>query len=146
MNPVTVTVLGTPAPQGSKKSLGNGRMVESSKRVKPWRQSVAYAAQALQVEPTTAAVRVEIDFKFFRPLSHMRTGKNYDQVKASAPLWPVSRAVGDLDKLCRATFDGLVDSGVIADDSQIVELVATKTYLDPHTLKIGAIIQIEEIQ
>ena len=31
-------VLGLPAPQGSKRHVGEGRMVESSKRVKPWRR------------------------------------------------------------------------------------------------------------
>ena len=37
------SVLGLPAPQGSKTHIGNGRMVESSKRVKPWRRQVAAA-------------------------------------------------------------------------------------------------------
>jgi len=120
-------------------------MVESSKRVKPWRQSVAYAVQGRNVEGTTAAVRVDIDFKFRRPRAHLGQGKNYDRVKASAPAFPVSRAVGDLDKLCRATFDGLVDGGIIADDSQIVELHTAKTYLGPHELTVGAIVRIEEI-
>ena len=36
-------VFGLPAPQGSKRHVGEGRMVESSKRVKPWRRQVAAA-------------------------------------------------------------------------------------------------------
>lgn len=35
-------VFGLPAPQGSKRHVGEGRMVESSKRVKPWRRQVAW--------------------------------------------------------------------------------------------------------
>lgn len=46
---ITITVIGTPAPQGSKKFVGvkNGRgiLVESSKAVKPWRQAVVWAAR-----------------------------------------------------------------------------------------------------
>ena len=41
---LTITVHGTPAPQGSKRHVGNGVMVESSKKVKPWRQDVKHAA------------------------------------------------------------------------------------------------------
>ena len=41
-------VIGTPAAQGSKRHLGNGVLVEQSKNVTPWRNTVAAAAhQAL---------------------------------------------------------------------------------------------------
>ena len=44
-----IIVRGDPAPQGSKKFVGmaggRGLMVESSKRVKPWRQDVVAAAR-----------------------------------------------------------------------------------------------------
>ena len=39
MTPITLTVRGLPAPQGSKRHIGRGVMVESSKRVKPWRDA-----------------------------------------------------------------------------------------------------------
>ena len=42
---VSFAVLGTPGPQGSKKHVGGGRMVESSKKVKPWRKAVYEAAR-----------------------------------------------------------------------------------------------------
>ena len=48
------TVNGLPAPQGSHKHVGGGRMVESSKKVKPWRQDVKAAAEALGNTPTVA--------------------------------------------------------------------------------------------
>ena len=41
-------VIGTePAPQGSKRYLGNGRFVEASKKLEPWRRAVAEAVEAM---------------------------------------------------------------------------------------------------
>ena len=37
-------VVGDPAPQGSKKHVGNGRFIESSKKLAPWRAAVADSA------------------------------------------------------------------------------------------------------
>ena len=37
MNDVSFNVIGIPGAQGSKRHVGNGVMVESSKKVKPWR-------------------------------------------------------------------------------------------------------------
>ena len=47
---LTVIVYGTPAPQGSKRHVGHGRMIEQSKRVKPWRNDVKAAAETAIVE------------------------------------------------------------------------------------------------
>ena len=41
---ITITAYGLPAPQGSKRHVGRGVMVESSKHVKPWREAVKTAA------------------------------------------------------------------------------------------------------
>lgn len=41
---IEITVHGLPAPQGSKRHVGRGVMVESSKNVKPWRSAVVWAA------------------------------------------------------------------------------------------------------
>jgi Holliday junction resolvase RusA-like endonuclease len=38
----------------------------------------------------------------------------------------------DLDKLTRAVFDSLTQSGVIKDDSYVVDLIARKNYNDLH--------------
>src|SRR3546814_14230461 len=43
---VTLTVHGSPAPQCSKRHVGRGRMIESSQKVKPWRQDVQAATEA----------------------------------------------------------------------------------------------------
>jgi crossover junction endodeoxyribonuclease RusA len=45
MEGVAFTVRGLPAPQGSKRHVGGGRMVESSANVKPWRADVRAAAE-----------------------------------------------------------------------------------------------------
>ena len=42
---VTFFAEGTSRPQGSKRALGNGRMIEASRHLKPWRQTVRFTAQ-----------------------------------------------------------------------------------------------------
>lgn len=111
--PVSVFVAGSPAPQGSKKYLGNGIMVESSKAVKPWRVDVAWAVRAHFPTPLDGAVRLELEFVMPRPKS---------APKKSTPA-AVKRP--DLDKLARAVLDAITGV-VVADDSQVVELVASK--------------------
>ena len=77
MNEIFNTVIGIPAPQGSKRHVGNGIMIENSKRVKPWRQNVKEAALIhYDGEVIDQAVEVEIIFSFARPKSHYGTGKN----------------------------------------------------------------------
>lgn len=50
------SVLGLPAPQGSKTHVGEGRMVESSKRVKPWH---AYKHYATTDHPVGAQITIQ---------------------------------------------------------------------------------------
>jgi crossover junction endodeoxyribonuclease RusA len=117
-----IRVFGDPAPQGSK-NVYNGRVVESNaKRLKPWRAAVVAACQNLQSEEPSlllGPVRVEVDFYLRRPASVKLS-------KRSLPIVPP-----DLDKLVRGVGDSLTQSGVIyQDDSQIVQLIATKQYAD----------------
>lgn len=125
---VNLRVYGLPAPQGSKRHVGNGRMVESSKKVKPWRQDVAAAALAAYTGPLIEGpVSVSVVFLFPRPKGHY--GKR--GLKPSAPQWLTSQGAGDLDKLARATLDGLsagAGGTLIKDDSQVVSLIASKRY------------------
>lgn len=111
---------GTPAPQGSKRHVGHGRMVESSKSLPAWRDTVAWAArQAMGHRPTILTpVGVVIEFRFPMPKSARRTDR--EMGKVPRPRKP------DVDKLSRAILDALTDAGVIADDSQVVVLTATK--------------------
>ncbi len=121
---VSFVVRGLPAPQGSKRHVGKGIMVESSKRVKPWRENVAReAAAAWGGRPLHAGpVAVEYVFIASRPARlRLKPPKNPKRAGPPKPReWPTSRQVGDLEKLIRAVNDALTGV-VLVDDSQIVE-------------------------
>jgi crossover junction endodeoxyribonuclease RusA len=131
-----IRVNGIPAPQGSKRHVGGGRMVESSRAVGPWREAVRAETQlaidqwasAGQCRGPQAAyetpVDVQIQFWLPRPRSHY--GKR--GLLPSAPERPGKRPDGD--KLTRAVWDGLVAGGAIADDSLIVDWGGHKDYAD----------------
>lgn len=136
---LTIHVVGTPAPQGSKRAfVVNGRavMAESSKKVKPWRQDVVAAVkEVLAVEDWWAIppgpVRVDITFFLPRPRYHFRTGKHANELKPNAPTWCDKKP--DKDKLERATCDALTTAGVIRDDAQIASGLVEKRYADAAT-------------
>ena len=117
----TFSVVGKPAPQGSKDQFGR----ESCKRVAPWRADVKY--QALIARPDdwdkAAPMSISIVFKFDRPQLHYR--KN-GELKPLAPEYPVGR-IGDVDKLCRSVLDALTDASY-NDDAQVVCLHAQRRY------------------
>ena len=129
---VKFRVCGLPAAQGSKRYVGNGIMVESSKKLRPWRTDVQLAAErAYSGDVISVPVHVNVDFFFARPKSHYRTGKYSDLLKADAPLYASTHRLGDLDKLLRSTIDALsfVTGGcVIRDDCLVVSLSSTKRY------------------
>jgi crossover junction endodeoxyribonuclease RusA len=112
---ITFTVPGKAAPQGSKRHVGGGRMVESSRELGPWRERVAIAASAAMAgrPMPLGAVVVALNFVLPRPVS---TPKRVTPAAVKRP---------DLDKLARAILDAITDV-VIADDSQVVRLTATK--------------------
>ena len=115
---ITFTVPGKAASQGSKRHVGGGRMIESSKDLGPWRERVALVASAAMSGPLlTGAVAVELAFVLPRPVS---TPKRVTPPAIRRP---------DLDKLTRAIFDAITNV-VIADDSQVVALLATKRLAD----------------
>ena len=130
---VELRIYGRPAPQGSKRSLGNGVMIESSKRVKPWRQDVKLDSRdQYKGQPIAGPVSVEITFYLPRPQAHYRTGKFAGQLKPTAPTHSTSCAQGDIDKLVRSTLDGLSAKAggcVIQDDSLVVRLSCEKRYV-----------------
>jgi crossover junction endodeoxyribonuclease RusA len=124
-------VTGTPKPQGSKRHVGNGVMIESAGQpLKTWREDVKHAAAdqlaRSGVEQISAPVMVAVTFALKRPASHYRTGKNAALLRESAPLYPAVKP--DIDKLARSTLDALTSSGLISDDSRIVALFARKQY------------------
>jgi crossover junction endodeoxyribonuclease RusA len=123
---ITIEVRGLPAPQGSKRHVGNGVMVESSRAVGPWREAVRAETQRKVSKPLAGPVYVEITFGLPRPKGHYGTGKNAGKLRDSAPWFPQGRP--DLDKLARSVLDGLTAGGAWADDAQVVCLTARKIY------------------
>jgi len=124
-------VHGPAAPQGSKRHVGNGVMLESSKRLRPWRQDVRFAA--LEKRPPdwdmTKPMRIGLVFWFARPASHYGTKNGITYLKANAPVQPVSARLGDIDKLSRAVLDALTGVAYL-DDRQVTWLEASKFYID----------------
>lgn len=118
---IRLIVIGKPAPQGSKRHLGNGIMVEQSKNVKPWREAVR--SEAVRVmdgqPPIMTGVRVDMVFTAARPKHHYRTGANAHLLRDNAP--PRPAVAPDLSKLARSTEDALTDAGVWRDDCLVVE-------------------------
>jgi Holliday junction resolvase RusA-like endonuclease len=123
-----VFVAGKPAPQGSKRHVGRGILVESSKAVKPWREDIrqamltAYGDQPKMPGPLAVTIRFVVD----RPKGHYRTGRNAHLLRDAAPILPTGKP--DVDKLARAVLDAIGSAHVWGDDAQVVDLHATKVY------------------
>jgi len=110
------------APQGSKRHLGQGVMVESCRNVKPWRLLVAQAAVSAGVPLLRGPVRLSLVFLFPRPAGHFRRDGT---LKPSAPTHHAVKPDGS--KLQRSTEDAL-SKLVIEDDARIVGTVWEKRY------------------
>jgi len=116
---VIIVVRGIPAPQGSKRHVGGGRMVESSRAVGPWREAVRAQTQLRMDKsgfvPAEGPVAVFINFYLPRPKTLPK--KTTQHIKRP-----------DLDKLARAVLDGLTEGGAWLDDAQVMRLQAQKNY------------------
>ena len=124
MSAITFTVAGmAPQPQGSKRHLGNGVMVESCKNLKPWRYLVQQAAINLNHPTITGPVSLSCIFLFPRPKSHY-TAKG--TLRPSAPAFHSVKPDGS--KCLRSTEDALVDAGLLQDDARIAISSFTKRY------------------
>jgi crossover junction endodeoxyribonuclease RusA len=123
---VHIRVTGRPAPQGSKRHVGGGRMIEQSKAVGPWREAIRAEVQRSGMTMIDGAASVSITFILPRPRSHYGTGRNAGVLAARAPRYPSGKP--DIDKLARAVLDGLTMGGAFADDAQVVTLNAGKVY------------------
>jgi crossover junction endodeoxyribonuclease RusA len=112
-------------------------MIESSKKVKPWRSDVKVAAEtemeATGWTPLDGPVEVLVGFLFTRPKSVSVTKR------------PLMTTAPDLDKTIRSTLDALTAASVWRDDSQVVRLTAWKRYASSEEAS-GATIVIKEIK
>jgi Holliday junction resolvase RusA-like endonuclease len=127
--PITFEVVGLPVAQGSMRAFslkrgGYAMVATNAKRLKPWRLEMKEAAAACVNGggPIAGAVAVDLLFRFPRPTGHY--GKR--GLRPSAPQRMFTRP--DVDKLVRAVFDALKDSGALPEDSHIDELRARKRY------------------
>jgi crossover junction endodeoxyribonuclease RusA len=111
-------------PQGSTKAwVFRGRdgkqhaaITSAAKGLGPWRRLVADVAQRYAPkEPWEGPVGIELHFGIPKPKSAPKKKR----------VWPDKRP--DLDKLARAVLDALTEI-VFVDDSQVVEIQATKDY------------------
>ncbi|MFG1872195.1 RusA family crossover junction endodeoxyribonuclease [Micromonospora arborensis] len=119
-----VVVHGTPGPQGSKTPKGRnpktGRMVmvESSKKVKPWRALVDAAAR-------DAIHRMPREHRGAFPLDGPLVGRMvFTMAKPTSAAkgrqaWPTTYP--DVSKLLRSTEDALKTAGALADDARLVD-------------------------
>jgi Holliday junction resolvase RusA-like endonuclease len=118
---IAVDVDGRPAPKGSRitgtSKAGNTYTYPASKYEKPWVDAVKGATQIVMrhyamPEPP---YRVDLEFRLAKPRQ-----RRYE--------FP---PVPDIDKLARATVDGLVAGKALRDDRFVTILTATKRYVRP---------------
>lgn len=125
------SVDGVPGPQGSKRHVGGGRMIESSAKVKPWRVSVEWRAKEAMAgrSPSFNPIYLDVTFYFPRPASVSVKKRPHHSVKP------------DLSKLVRSTEDAM--TGIVyRDDAQICTMLIAKMYTDDGSS--GALIKIRE--
>jgi Holliday junction resolvase RusA-like endonuclease len=149
MTTLQIVAYGRPAPQGSKRHVGRGVMVESSRALKPWRDDVKAAAEiAIQNldqpgggiapgYPLDAPLIVRMVFTLPKPTSAPKRRR----------IWPSK--IPDLSKLIRSTEDALTAAGVWRDDARVVEYERTAKVFpgeDPEALDApGVRITIREL-
>lgn len=120
-----IIVYGIPGPQGSKsfKGMRGGHaiLVESSKKVRPWRKAVEAAAMAEMLnnfsvdddglrywQALDGPIVARMVFTMPKPKSAPKTRRT----------WPC--VTPDLSKLCRSTEDALSSVGLWQDDARVV--------------------------
>lgn len=133
MSDLSFFVPGKAAPQGSKRHVGKGRLVEMSKDLPAWRKAVTAVAKAahLGAEPIDGPVSVALTVYVEKP----RTTK-FLAYPAGSP---------DLDKYQRAVGDALEKAGVLTNDARIVHWDPWKRWATPETPP-GALITVQLVE
>ena len=132
-------ILGTPAPQGSKKAYvvgGRARLTESGTGHKAWRTDIVEQTRTQLPAgwtPIDVPAYVHVTFRQAPPKSLTR----------AARAMPPDRG-HDIDKLVRALLDGLTVAGVWNDDRRVVELYAAKVWAIEH-LPPGAWVRVQPL-
>ncbi|WP_330479912.1 RusA family crossover junction endodeoxyribonuclease (plasmid) [Streptomyces platensis] len=154
-----IAIYGTPAGQGAISFLGKGRGARhtNEKTLKPWRRAIVLATRE------TTGCHGYTDWNGI--CLTCRTPKPDHGLHANIPTavditvtvpkpksapkrkrtWPITRASSDIDHHARACLDALAESGLIRDDSQVVELATRKVYPSEHPEALpqpGALIRV----
>lgn len=148
------TVHGVPAPQGSKKQVGTfGKnhkragqavLVESSKKVDPWRKQVAAVAKVAAGPRPPLDGPLVADMVFTLPRPQRFPAGDLRRVHGMPTTYP------DLSKLLRSTEDAM--SGIVwADDARVIAYRRdAKVYVgsdDPDALREpGAVIRVWQVE
>ena len=116
---ITFWIDGNPGSQGSKRHVGNGRLIESDKKLPAWRKAIeTTVAELHKGDPIDEPVIVRADF--YLP-------------KLKKPRWLTPATALDTDKLQRALGDGMEKGGLLRNDARIITWVATKHYAKDRT-------------
>lgn len=119
-------VPGVPAPKGSKRHVGGGRLIEASKKLEPWTRAITDTISRLdEFIPFDEPVEVWATYYLPRPTT----------VRREYPSVPP-----DLDKLERGLFDALTKAGVWTDDALVVDSHPSKRYADG--MPAGALVRV----
>lgn len=114
-------VPGVPVQQGSKRHVGNGRMVEAAKGLHPWRQLVALAARQAMNDAGLAVIEPKVEVTVTAEFVFRRLSGAPKREQGRTPMV----APPDIDKLLRAVLDAL--TGVCyADDGQVTCIATSK--------------------
>lgn len=127
-------VYGRPAPQGSKKSIGNNRFIEASKYLPAWRKAVTLAASEIKTkdfQPLQGAIKLKVEFYLERPKTVLLKHR------------PLPIVPPDLSKLIRGLEDAITDAGLWGDDAQVCLIEASKFYADDQ--QTGAVVFITNL-
>lgn len=131
-NSVGFIVLGVPVPQGSMKGYvrgGHAVLTSDNAKLRPWRDSVAWAAKEAMEGFTIFAGPVNVHVEFYLP--RPKSAPRKVTLPAKKP---------DLDKLLRAILDAMTHI-VFADDSQVVRITGSKEFCHAGGLP-GAVIEV----
>jgi Holliday junction resolvase RusA-like endonuclease len=142
---------GLPVTQGSSSIgyAGDGRAYirsASGKKLKDWRRTIADAARDAANYPGRYAGAVSVTATFFwpRPKGHYlpaNSRRAHPELHHDAPRYVTSKP--DADKLARALLDALVEeAALLADDAQVVEVVARKAYADDHPVGVAVDVEV----
>ena len=116
---ITFWIDGNPGSQGSKRHVGNGRLIESDKKLPAWRKAIeTTVAELHKGDPIDEPVIVRADFYLPKP---------------KKPRWLTPSTALDTDKLQRALGDGMEKGGLLRNDARIITWVATKHYAKDRT-------------